>query len=98
MLLRELPITKYQTVHPFPWLFAREKQGDLNAAYLLDQEVSHRYVWSGGLLIYVQDSGNWDVIHKGQARKKVVAPKHVICSMSDTFIPKYRKPTYKTKQ
>lgn len=59
-MLREVPINQSQTVKPFPWLQAREiKNNDLSAIELLNSEVSGKFVYSGGFLIYFQESGNW---------------------------------------
>ena len=61
MKLRQLPINRYQTVHPYPWLFAQESSGDAKAKLLLDTEVASKFVYSGGILIWVGSNGNWDV-------------------------------------
>lgn len=64
MLLRDLPKNSIadKTVHPFPWLFGREAQGDLDAIALLDTEVGDRFVFNGGTLVYVRSSGTWDSV------------------------------------
>lgn len=59
MKLRDIPIN-VQTVKPFPWLQAREiENNDPLATQLLDSDVSGKFVYSGGFLIYFQSSGNW---------------------------------------
>lgn len=62
MRLRDLPKNMHQTVHPFPWLFGREQQGDEYARQLLDTEVAGRFVWDGGHIVYVQPLGSWYVV------------------------------------
>ncbi len=63
MLLREIPLNKTQTVYPFPWLQAREQNNNAPLdTGLLDIDVSNKFVYSGGLLIYFQPSGNWIVV------------------------------------
>lgn len=59
MLLREIPKSNLNP-HPYPWLFAREQQGDERSKNLLNLEVSEKFVCvDGGTLIYVPISGNW---------------------------------------
>jgi len=66
MLLRNLPIADNQTVHPMPWLFAREQdethEAHQAAIRALDSEVAQKFVYQGGMLIYVATSGNWIVV------------------------------------
>lgn len=94
MKLRDLP----KQAFPFNWLLAREEGGDAEAKELLDQEVTGKLVYSGGMLISVSKTNNWDLvaeIHRSrkflridnsrQWSKAQQSPESVICAPSDRF-------------
>jgi hypothetical protein len=52
----------FNGIHPMPWLKARAQQGDAESVSMLRSEVKNKFVFNGGLLIFVGERGGWQTV------------------------------------